>query len=132
MKLSFDMLNSIGRILFGFNEATTMTLGDVTLPVKAESITQQVLFSVVKDLGPYNATVSWTWLHSMKAVPSTYHQMVSYLTSARQVDLLSSQLAAQQCYKLTLHEQKGTYSRAWHSIVFRRLLRIPSDPYPPT
>ena len=39
MKLSLGMLNSAGRILSGFNGATTMTLGDVTLPVKAEPIT---------------------------------------------------------------------------------------------
>ena len=73
MKLSLDVINSIGRILFGFNGATTTTLGDVTLHVKAEPVTQRVLFSIVEDLGPYNAIVDRTWLHSMKAVLSTYH-----------------------------------------------------------
>ena len=34
MKLYLCMLNSVGQILFGFNGATTITLGDVTLPVK--------------------------------------------------------------------------------------------------
>ena len=90
MKLSFNMLNSIERILSGFNGATTVKLGDVTLPMKARPVTQRVLFSVAKDLGPYNAIVGRTWLHSMKAIPSTYHQMVSYLTIDGQVDLLSS------------------------------------------
>ena len=71
MKLSLGMLNSAGRILFGFNGVTTMTLGDVTLRVKAGPVTQRVFFSVVEDLGPYNAIVGWTWLHSMKAVLST-------------------------------------------------------------
>ena len=55
------------------------TLGDVTLPVKSEPVNQRVLFSIVEDLGPYNAIVGQTWLHSMKVMPSTYHQMVSYL-----------------------------------------------------
>ena len=73
MKLSSDVLNSTGRILSGFNGATTMMLGDATLLVKAGPITQWVLFSVVEDLGPYNAIVGQTWLHSMKAVLSTYH-----------------------------------------------------------
>ena len=54
MKLSFNMMNSIGRVLFGFNGVITVTLGDVTLLVKAGPITQQVLFSIVEDLGPYN------------------------------------------------------------------------------
>ena len=109
MKLSSSMLNSVGRILSGFNGATTAMLGDVTLPMKAEPVTQWVLFSIVEDLGPYNAIVGRTWLHSMKVVHSMYHQMVSYLTHVRQVDLLSSQLAAHQCYQLSMQEQGGKF-----------------------
>ena len=81
MKLSLGILNSAGRILSGFNGATTITLGDVMLPIKAESVTQKVFFSTVKDLEPYNAIMGRAWLHSMKVVPSTYHQMVIYLTN---------------------------------------------------
>ena len=106
MKLSPQMLNSAGRILFGFNDVTSMTLGDITLIVQAKPVTKQVLFSVVEDLGPYNFIVGRAWLLSMKVVPSTYHQMISYLTSSRQVDLLSSQLAARQCYQLSIREQR--------------------------
>ena len=106
MKLSLGMLNSAEHILYGFNGATTVTLGDVTLLIKARPVTHQVLFSIVEDLGPYNAIMGRAWLHSMKVVPSTYHQMVSYLTNIGQVDLLSSQLAARQCYQLSIQEQK--------------------------
>ena len=90
MKFSLGMLNSARRILFGFNGATTTTLGDVALPVKARSMTQWVLFSIVEDLGPYNTIIGWAWLHSMKPIPSTYHQTVIYLTNVGQVDLLGS------------------------------------------
>ena len=99
MKVPLDNLNSAGRILFRFNGATTLTIGDIVLPVKAGPVTQQVLFLVVEDLGPYNAIVGWAWLHAMKAVPSTYHQTISYLTNTGQIDLLSNQLAARQCYQ---------------------------------
>ena len=51
MRISLGMLNLVGRILSGFNGATTITLGDVTLPVRAISVTQQVMFSIVGDLG---------------------------------------------------------------------------------
>ena len=94
MKVPLDKLNSTGIIFSGFNGATTLTIGDIALPIKAGPVTQQVLFSVVEDLGPYNAIVGRAWLHTMKAVPSTYHQTISYLTSVGQIDLLSSQLAA--------------------------------------
>ena len=49
MKLSLSVVNLAGRIPFGFNGATTVTLGDVALPIKAGPVTQQVLFSIVED-----------------------------------------------------------------------------------
>ena len=73
MKVPLDHLSSVGRILSGFNGATTLMVSDIVLSVKVGSVTQQVLFSVVEDLGPYNAIVGRAWLYFMKAVPSTYH-----------------------------------------------------------
>ena len=96
MKLSLLMLISVRQILSSFKGATTTTLGDITLPIQAGSVTQQILFSVIEDLGPYNCIVGRAWLYSMKAIPSAYHQTASYLTSAGQIDLLSNQLASKQ------------------------------------
>ena len=45
MKLSPQMLNSVGRILYGFNGTTIMTLGDITLPVQAGPITPNKFYS---------------------------------------------------------------------------------------
>ena len=106
MKGPLSHLSSAGRVLSGFNGSTTLTVGDIALSIKAGLVTQQVLFSVVEDLGPYNAIVGRTWLHAMKAVPSTYHQTISYLTASGQVDLQGSQLAARRCYRLSIHERE--------------------------
>ena len=57
MKVLLDHLSSADKILSRFNRATTLTMGDIVLSVKAGPVTQQVLFSVVEDLGPYNAIV---------------------------------------------------------------------------
>ena len=73
MKVPLSHLSSAGRVLSGFNGSTTLTVGDIALSIKAGLVTQQVLFSVVEDLGLYNAIVIRTWLHTMKAIPSTYH-----------------------------------------------------------
>ena len=97
MKVPLSHLNSAGRVLSGFNGSITLTVGDIALSVKVGPVTHQVLFSVVEDLGSYNAIVGRTWLHAMKAIPSTYHQTISYLTISRQVDLQGSQLTAHQC-----------------------------------
>ena len=111
MKVPLDKLSSAGRILSEFNGATTLTIGDIALPVKAGPVTQKVLFSIIEDFGPYNAIVGRAWLHAMKAVPSTYHQTINYLTSVGQIDLLSNQLAARQCYQLSVQErEKGESS----------------------
>ena len=67
MKLSFGILNLAWQIISGFNRATTATLRDVTLLVKARPIIQRVMFLVVEDLGPYKAIVGRAWLHSMKS-----------------------------------------------------------------
>ena len=93
MKVSSDHLHSPCRVLSGFNGATTLSIGDITFSVKADHVTQRILFSVVEDLGPYNAILGRTWLHAMKVVPSTYHQTISYLIEVEQVDLQGSQLA---------------------------------------
>ena len=58
MNNSFDRLSSAGRILSGFNRATIVIMGYIAFPVKVGPVVQQVLFSVVEDLGPYNAIIS--------------------------------------------------------------------------
>ena len=102
MRVPLDHLSSASRVLSGFNGATTLTVGDITFPVREGPVTQQVLFSVVEDLGPYNAILGQAWLHAMKAVPSTYHQTISYLSASGKVDLQGSQLATRQCYQLSM------------------------------
>ncbi|RVW75680.1 hypothetical protein CK203_055234 [Vitis vinifera] len=68
--------------------------------VQVGPIILNVQFSVVEDLSPFNAILRRTWLHYMKVIPSTYHQMVSFLTKDEQIDLYGSQLAARQCYQV--------------------------------
>ena len=108
MRVPIDHLHSAGRVLSGFNGATTLSVGDIAFSIKAGPVTQQVLFSVVEDVGSYNAILSRALLHAMIAVPSTYHQTISYLIESGQVDLQGSQLAARQCYQLSLQERVQT------------------------
>ncbi|RVW50251.1 hypothetical protein CK203_110212 [Vitis vinifera] len=93
-------LENPGRILSGFNGSSTTSLGDIILPVQAGPVTLNVQFSVVQELSPFNVILGRTWLHYMKVIPSTYHQMVSFLTNEGQTDLYGSQLAARQCYQI--------------------------------
>ena len=98
---SLTGLENPGRILSGFNGSSTTSLGDIVLSIQAGPVTLNVQFSMVQDLSPFNVILGRTWLHYMKAIPSTYHQMVSFLTKDGQIDLYGSQLAARQCYQMT-------------------------------
>lgn len=97
-----SVLENPRQILSGFNGVSTTSLGDVVLPIQAGPVTQNVQFSVVKDRSTFNVIMGCTWLHNMKVIPSTYHQMVRYLTEDKQIDLLGSQLATRQCYEVML------------------------------
>ncbi|XP_034674362.1 uncharacterized protein LOC117905573 [Vitis riparia] len=97
---SLTGLENPGRILSRFNGSSTTSLGDIVLSVQVDPITLDIQFSVVQDLSPFNVILGRTWLHYMKAIPSTYHQMVSFLTNDGQIDLYGSQLVARQCYQI--------------------------------
>ena len=68
------------------------------MPVKVDSIAMNVRFSVVSDHLPYNTILGRAWIHKMKAIPSTYHQKVDFLTKTGH--LFERQLAARQCYQV--------------------------------
>ena len=57
MKGPLDKLSSAGRILFGFNKATTLTMGDIALLVKASRL-----------LSKSYSHLSKTWGHTMPSL----------------------------------------------------------------
>lgn len=73
MGYSPSALENSGQILSEFNGATTISLGDIVLPVKADPTTLNVRFSIVEDLSPYNAIMGQSWFHKMKIISSNYH-----------------------------------------------------------
>ncbi|KAL6344824.1 hypothetical protein AAG906_002730 [Vitis piasezkii] len=60
----------------------------------------------------FKAIMGCAWLHSMKVIPSTYHQMVSYLTKDGQIDIFGSQLAACQCYQVAFESELPSNSES--------------------
>ena len=108
MGYSPSVLENPGCLLSIFNVATMTSLGDVVLPVQVGPITLNVQFSMVDDLSRYNAIMRRAWLHRMKVILSTYHQMVSYITKEGQVDLLGYQLVVRQSYQVVLDSKHPT------------------------
>ncbi|XP_070035057.1 uncharacterized protein [Nicotiana tomentosiformis] len=66
------------KLVAGFNLASMTTRGEILLLTNAEGVMKTTLFEVVDgDMG-YNIIVGRTWLHEMKVVPSTYHQLLKF------------------------------------------------------
>ncbi|RVW52936.1 hypothetical protein CK203_072728 [Vitis vinifera] len=97
---SLTGLENPGRILSGFKWVINYFLGRHFTAGPASPVTLNVQFSVVQELSPFNVILGRTWLHYMKVIPSTYHQMVSFLTKDGQINIYDSQLTARQCYQI--------------------------------
>ncbi|KAF8100709.1 hypothetical protein N665_0218s0047 [Sinapis alba] len=80
VKMMVDLkdIKPSSRALTGFNGLSTTLLGTIRLNVFIAGISKFVKFSVIDTETQYNAILGTSWLHLMKAVPSTYHQCVKF------------------------------------------------------
>ncbi|XP_028054237.1 uncharacterized protein LOC114258484 [Camellia sinensis] len=81
--------------LFGFNANLEYPLGKITLPIRADTRSVDVEVLVVKLPSPYNLIMGRTWIHTMQAVPSTYHQLLCFPTEYGIEQIRGSQKSAQ-------------------------------------
>ncbi|XP_010423552.1 PREDICTED: uncharacterized protein LOC104708652 [Camelina sativa] len=84
--------------LVSFTSETLMSLGTITLPVSTQGVAKMVEFTVFYRPAAYNAIMGTPWLFQMKAVPSTYHQCVKFLTLHGVREIPGSQKVARSCY----------------------------------
>ncbi|XP_070045125.1 uncharacterized protein [Nicotiana tomentosiformis] len=68
------------KLLAGFNLASVTTRGEILLLTNAKGVMKTTLFEVVNGDMWYNIILGRPWLHEMKVVPSTYHQLLKFLT----------------------------------------------------
>ena len=78
MGVDLDDIKASSRTLTGFNGSSETILGTIRLPVRACGVTRTVKFVVVSTKAPYHAILGTPWIHSMQAIPSTYHQCIKF------------------------------------------------------
>ncbi|XP_018453727.2 uncharacterized protein LOC108824849 [Raphanus sativus] len=97
------------RSLTGFTGSSEAMIGTIRLPVYACGTTRTVKFSVVDSKAPYNAILGTPWLHSMQAIPSTYHQCVKFPGPEGKIRTLrGDQQAARDLLIATIKLQRQT------------------------
>ncbi|XP_028120278.1 uncharacterized protein LOC114317728 [Camellia sinensis] len=86
LKLQDTDLALITSPLVGFNSQPEWLMGKIILPIKIESVVQQVEFWVLTVPSTYNLTLGRGWFHAMQAVVSTYHQVMRFPSAIGEVE----------------------------------------------
>ena len=105
-----------------------MALGRVVLPVQAKEVVKMIEFFVVKVPSLYNAIMERTWLHEMKAIASTYHQVIKFPTifdvenpeQPKIEEVFGDQISAKMCF-MTAMKGKGKAEQV-------QIIEVPDQP----
>ena len=102
MRIDRERLVLTNSPLVGFGGTIVYPLGTVTLPITIgdypQQITKDVTFLVVDCSSAYNAILGRPTLNSWKAVTSTYHLIIKFLTEYGVGEVRGDQVAARKCY----------------------------------
>ncbi|XP_070032418.1 uncharacterized protein [Nicotiana tomentosiformis] len=98
---------SATKLLAGFNLASVTTRGEILFPTNAEGVMKMTLFEVVDgDMG-YNIILGRPWLHEMRVVPSTYHQLLKFSMPEGIKQKKGDQLATREMNAILISSSKG-------------------------
>ena len=102
MRLDVKDLHEARTPLVGFSAKPVYPKGRISLKVQAGEAAIMTDFLVVDAPSPYNIIRGRTWLHALKAVPSTYHQLLRFpfeddSGNVSVVTIRGDQQAAKQC-----------------------------------
>lgn len=90
--------------LVRFNNSITYALGTIKLIVMVKGYVVMVNFVVVDAPAHYNQTLCRSWIHKMRAVPFTYHQVIKYPTEGGIMDVRGDQKKAHKCYNVAMKQ----------------------------
>ena len=70
------------------------------LPISTGSVTALVPLTEIDEPSNFIAILGCLWIHAMKALPSYYHQRLSFVTPQGQIDINGDQQVACACCAL--------------------------------
>ncbi|KAF6168018.1 hypothetical protein GIB67_011403 [Kingdonia uniflora] len=86
-----DSIKALTTTITGFNGFKESATGEITLPIQAGSETTFVKFLVIDAESKYLGILGRNWLHSIKAIPSTYHFAIHFPTDHGVYEIKGSQ-----------------------------------------
>uniref|UniRef100_A0A1S4CT45 Uncharacterized protein n=1 Tax=Nicotiana tabacum TaxID=4097 RepID=A0A1S4CT45_TOBAC len=118
-----ELLNQVvpaSRVLHGFNMAGEITKGEIVLPVDVSSTVQNTKFHVIITDMRYNTLLGRPWIHSMRVVPSTLHQMIKFPTKDGITTIYGEQHAEKEmCDAADTKKKAVEAERAWGGWSYR-------------
>ncbi|XP_070050002.1 uncharacterized protein [Nicotiana tomentosiformis] len=93
-----DQIVPAARVLNGFNMASETIKGEITLPVNVVGTIQEIKFHVIEGDMRCNALLERSWIHNMRALPSTLHQVPKFPTSEGVKTVYGEQPAAKEMF----------------------------------
>lgn len=66
-----------------FTGSSTLTVGNINMPVYVGWTTRIVKFVVIDKPAIHNVILGTPWIHSIRAVTPTYHQCLKFPTTSR-------------------------------------------------
>ncbi|XP_075091803.1 uncharacterized protein LOC142171969 [Nicotiana tabacum] len=95
------------KLLAEFNLASVTTRGEILLPTNVEGLMKTTLFEVIDgDMG-YNIILGRPWLHEMKALPSTYDQLLKFPTPEGIKQIRGDQPTRREMDAISVSSNKG-------------------------
>ncbi|XP_058221832.1 uncharacterized protein LOC131331891 [Rhododendron vialii] len=113
--LSPDHLQTATTPLISFTGAPVWPLDLITQPVRAGSRAIDVKFVEVNSPRPYNIILGRAWLHGMKGVASTLHQVMKFvgwnadIPVLENVGLPAEQRSTEELIRMPITEDEGRY-----------------------
>ena len=80
MEVDKSQIERMHVILMGFNGESTQAAGMIRLPVYTAGENRMTNFLVMDCPSAYNVILGRPWIQDIRAVPSTYHQIIRFPT----------------------------------------------------
>lgn len=93
--------------LVGFNGETVQVIGKVTLPIETHGVTIYSKMIIIDANSTYNVVLERPWLHHMKVIHSSYHQMITFSVFEKIEKIRNGQVYTRSCFVSTM--KRKTY-----------------------